>query len=79
MQNTSVKVRGGEQVWRNHIMRRGTAFEVASLITWLLCDQSKYITGTVQVGCPLSESRDPDLPANAITKCFQVIDGGWLC
>ncbi|KIW07446.1 uncharacterized protein PV09_02285 [Verruconis gallopava] len=49
MQQASVKTRGGEQVWRCHIMRRGTPFEVGSLITWLLCDQSRYISGTVQV------------------------------
>ena len=28
--------------------RYGTAFEVAELIAWLLCDGSPYITGTVQ-------------------------------
>ena len=28
--------------------RYGTAFEVAELIAWLLCDGSSYITGTVQ-------------------------------
>jgi hypothetical protein len=49
MQQKSVAARGGEQVWKCQIMRRGTPFEVGSLITWLLCDSSKYITGTVQV------------------------------
>jgi NAD(P)-dependent dehydrogenase (short-subunit alcohol dehydrogenase family) len=49
MQQKSVATRGGEQVWKCQIMRRGTPFEVGSLITWLLCDSSKYITGTVQV------------------------------
>ncbi|KAF2419703.1 NAD(P)-binding protein [Tothia fuscella] len=49
MQQKSVATRGGEQVWKCHIMRRGTPFEVGSLITWLLCDQSKYISGTVQI------------------------------
>jgi len=49
MQQKSVQTRGGEQQWRCQIMRRGTPFEVGSLIAWLLCDQSKYITGTVQV------------------------------
>jgi NAD(P)-dependent dehydrogenase (short-subunit alcohol dehydrogenase family) len=49
MQQKSVAIRGGEQQWKCQIMRRGTPFEVGSLITWLLCDQSKYITGTVQV------------------------------
>ncbi|KAF2099269.1 3-oxoacyl-reductase [Rhizodiscina lignyota] len=49
MQQKSVAARGGEQVWRCQIMRRGTPYEVGSLIAWLLCDQSQYITGTVQV------------------------------
>jgi hypothetical protein len=49
MQQKSVATRGGEQVWKQQILRRGTPFEVGSLIAWLLCDQSKYITGTVQV------------------------------
>ena len=49
MQQKSVATRGGEQVWKQQLLRRGTPFEVGSLIAWLLCDQSKYITGTVQV------------------------------
>lgn len=49
MQQASVKTRGGEQQWKCQIMRRASPFEVGSLIAWLLCDQSKYITGTVQV------------------------------
>jgi NAD(P)-dependent dehydrogenase (short-subunit alcohol dehydrogenase family) len=31
------------------IARKGQAEEVAALIAWLLCPQSSYITGTVQV------------------------------
>ncbi|KAK5712564.1 hypothetical protein LTR17_017945 [Elasticomyces elasticus] len=49
MQQKSVAIRGGEMVWRCHIQRRGTPFEVGSLIAWLLCDQSQYISGSVQV------------------------------
>jgi hypothetical protein len=49
MQQKSVATRGGEMVWKQQLLRRGTPFEVGSLIAWLLCDQSKYITGSVQV------------------------------
>lgn len=31
------------------IKREGQPSEIASLVSWLLCDESKYITGTVQV------------------------------
>lgn len=30
------------------IKRKGQATEVANLIAWLLCDGSKYISGSVQ-------------------------------
>ncbi|KAF2489788.1 3-oxoacyl-reductase [Lophium mytilinum] len=49
MQQKSVAARGGEQVWKCQIMRKGLPQEVASLITWLLCDETQYITGTVQI------------------------------
>ncbi|KAF2681429.1 3-oxoacyl-reductase [Lentithecium fluviatile CBS 122367] len=49
MQQKSVAARGGEQVWKQQILRRGTPGEVAALIAWLLCDDTQYITGTVQV------------------------------
>jgi NAD(P)-dependent dehydrogenase (short-subunit alcohol dehydrogenase family) len=34
---------------RSHIKRLGKPEEVAALCAWLLCDYSRYITGTVQV------------------------------
>ena len=49
MQQKSVQTRGGEQEWKCQIKRKGTPQEVANLITWLLCDDTQYITGTVQV------------------------------
>jgi NAD(P)-dependent dehydrogenase (short-subunit alcohol dehydrogenase family) len=49
MQQKSVAARGGEQVWKQQICRRGTPQEVGALIAWLLCDDSQYITGTVQI------------------------------
>jgi NAD(P)-dependent dehydrogenase (short-subunit alcohol dehydrogenase family) len=32
----------------NAIKRKGLAAEVAELIAWLLCDGSKFMSGTVQ-------------------------------
>ena len=49
MQQKSVAARGGEMDWKCQIKRRGTPQEVANLIAWLLCDDTKYISGTVQV------------------------------
>ncbi|KAF2827922.1 3-oxoacyl-reductase [Ophiobolus disseminans] len=49
MQQKSVASRGGEMVWKQQIKRRGTPAEVGALIAWLLCDDSQYITGTVQI------------------------------
>ncbi|KAF2468927.1 NAD(P)-binding protein [Lindgomyces ingoldianus] len=49
MQQKSVEARGGEQVWKQQILRRGTPQEVGALIAWLLCDDTQYITGTVQI------------------------------
>lgn len=49
MQQKSVAARGGEQVWRQQLHRRGTPQEVGQLIAWLLCDDTQYITGTVQI------------------------------
>jgi NAD(P)-dependent dehydrogenase (short-subunit alcohol dehydrogenase family) len=49
MQQKSVAARGGEQVWKQQLLRRGTPLEVACLIGWLLSDDTQYITGTVQV------------------------------
>jgi NAD(P)-dependent dehydrogenase (short-subunit alcohol dehydrogenase family) len=48
MQQNSVAARGGEMDWKCQIRRKGAPEEVAALIAWLLCDQSRYITGTVQ-------------------------------
>jgi NAD(P)-dependent dehydrogenase (short-subunit alcohol dehydrogenase family) len=47
MQDKSRATRGGEMVWQCQIHRRGTPLEVGNLIAWLLCDDSKYITGQV--------------------------------
>jgi NAD(P)-dependent dehydrogenase (short-subunit alcohol dehydrogenase family) len=48
MQRAAMAVRGGEQTPRRSALERsGTAEEVASLIAWLLCDESRYITGGV--------------------------------
>jgi len=49
MQQKSVAARGGEQVWRCQIQRKGEMQEVANLIAWLLSDMTSYITGSVQV------------------------------
>lgn len=49
MQQKSVAARGGEMVWKQQILRRGTPEEVGALIAWLLCDDTQYITGTVQI------------------------------
>jgi len=40
--------RGKEMPQVQHIMRDGRADEVASLVAWLVCDESQYISGTVQ-------------------------------
>jgi NAD(P)-dependent dehydrogenase (short-subunit alcohol dehydrogenase family) len=48
MQQKSVAARGGEMDWKCQIKRRGTPQEVANLIAWLLCDDTQYISGTVQ-------------------------------
>lgn len=45
-----VTARNGEPVpFKQLIRREGQPEEVASLACWLLCDESKYITGTVQM------------------------------
>lgn len=45
-----VKARGGEEMpMTQKIKREGQPSEIASLVSWLLCDESKYITGTVQL------------------------------
>jgi NAD(P)-dependent dehydrogenase (short-subunit alcohol dehydrogenase family) len=48
MQQNSVATRGGEMDWKCQIRRKGAPEEVAALIAWLLCDEARYITGTVQ-------------------------------
>jgi NAD(P)-dependent dehydrogenase (short-subunit alcohol dehydrogenase family) len=48
MQQKSVETRGGEMNWKCQIMRKGAPQEVAALIAWLLCDDTQYISGTVQ-------------------------------
>jgi NAD(P)-dependent dehydrogenase (short-subunit alcohol dehydrogenase family) len=41
--------RGGEGVpYVQQIKRDGQPEEVTSLVCWLLCDESKYITGSVE-------------------------------
>lgn len=40
--------RGEGMPWVQHIKREGQPSEVAALICWLLCDESQYISGTVQ-------------------------------
>ncbi|TPX07816.1 uncharacterized protein E0L32_010503 [Thyridium curvatum] len=47
MQAAAKATRGGEITWKHQIQRRGTPQEVASLVAWLLCDESKFITGAV--------------------------------
>lgn len=49
MQQKSVAARGGKMDWKCQIKSRGTPQEVANLIAWLLCDDTKYISGSVQV------------------------------
>jgi len=49
MQQKSVAAKGCEMVWKQQIQRRGTPEEVGALIAWLICDDSQYITGTVQI------------------------------
>jgi hypothetical protein len=34
--------------WKCQIRRKGAPEEVAALIAWLVCDETRYITGTVQ-------------------------------
>ncbi|KAF2801813.1 NAD(P)-binding protein [Mytilinidion resinicola] len=40
--------RGEGMPWVQQIKREGKPSEIASLICWLLCDESQYISGTVQ-------------------------------
>ena len=49
MHRESVRIRGKEGDYKIQIPRKGRPEEVAALITWLLCDGSQYITGTVQI------------------------------
>lgn len=49
MHRESVRIRGAEGDYKWQIKRKGLPEEVAALVTWLLCDASSYITGTVQV------------------------------
>ena len=44
--------RNGEPIETiQQIKRDGRADEIASLVCWLLCDESQYITGQVQQIC----------------------------
>lgn len=48
MQADARDKRGGtEMLDTAQIKRRGTADEIANMFAWLLCDQSKYVTGAV--------------------------------
>ncbi|KAF2114019.1 hypothetical protein BDV96DRAFT_495113 [Lophiotrema nucula] len=49
MHRESVRIRGKEGDYKIQIPRKGRPEEVAALISWLLCDGSQYITGTVQI------------------------------
>jgi NAD(P)-dependent dehydrogenase (short-subunit alcohol dehydrogenase family) len=49
MHRASNAARGKEIEFKWAIKRKGEADEIANLIAWLICDQSQYITGTVQV------------------------------
>ena len=49
MHRESVRIRGAEGDYKWQIKRKGLPEEVAALVTWLLCDASSYITGTIQV------------------------------
>ena len=44
-----MRIRGKEGDYKIQIPRKGRPEEVAALIVWLMCDASKYITGTVQI------------------------------
>ncbi|OCK73364.1 NAD(P)-binding protein [Lepidopterella palustris CBS 459.81] len=48
MHRESVRIRGKEGDFQVQMPRKGQPDEVAALISWLLCDVSQYITGTVQ-------------------------------
>jgi NAD(P)-dependent dehydrogenase (short-subunit alcohol dehydrogenase family) len=54
MHRASNATRAEKLVLKSQIPRKGEAEEVAALITWLLCDASAYITGTVQVSWNLA-------------------------
>jgi NAD(P)-dependent dehydrogenase (short-subunit alcohol dehydrogenase family) len=44
--------RGGDPIEQIQAIKRdGRADEIASLVCWLLCDESSYITGQVQNIC----------------------------
>lgn len=46
------KTRGGDPIEQIQAIKRdGRADEIASLVCWLLCDESSYITGQVQNIC----------------------------
>ncbi|OAA57413.1 NAD(P)-binding domain protein [Niveomyces insectorum RCEF 264] len=48
MQQASRATRGGgEMVWQSQIKRRGTCDEVASLCAFLVCDETKFVSGAV--------------------------------
>ncbi|KAF2493019.1 3-alpha--hydroxysteroid dehydrogenase [Lophium mytilinum] len=49
MHRESERIRGAPGNYNAPIKRKGQPEEVASLISWLLCDGSTYITGTVQI------------------------------
>lgn len=45
-----IRARAGEPMpMTQKIKREGQPWEIAALVCWLLCDESKYITGTVQL------------------------------
>ncbi|KAF2807194.1 uncharacterized protein BDZ99DRAFT_465120 [Mytilinidion resinicola] len=49
MHRESERIRGSPGNYNAPIKRKGQPEEVASLISWLLCDGSTYITGTIQI------------------------------
>ena len=48
MVQKSTEIGGEMKLDHLQIQRKGKPSEVAALIAWLLCDDSQYITGTVQ-------------------------------
>jgi len=48
MYHQVVKHKGEDMPWIQQIKREGEPIEIVTLICWVLCDESQYITGSVQ-------------------------------